>query len=295
MNQRDTSYFIQKTIKIFGNWFNMKESIYINNSTYLKVICPIHGSFKIEPNRFYKHGCSGCNRELKTRKLINKAIQKHGDKFDYSMVPKNATGEDIVNLSCATHGLVKYSLRQHINTKSGCPECAPTRKQTLNEIIARATKQWDSLYTYPTVQPNYKNTDFKLEVICKKHGSFYKKVYNHIGQKQGCPRCTRYIGEATIDKYLVDNNINFEVQKRFKDCINKKPLPFDFYIPDKNLLIEYDGTPHFKPIDIFGGQVYYEVIQKHDKIKTDYCLKEGITLERINYKENIINRLKEIL
>ena len=45
------------------------------------------------------------------------------------------------------------------------------------------------------------------------------------------------------------NNINYIREKRFKDCKNIKPLPFDFYLPEKNICIEYDGEHHFKSID----------------------------------------------
>jgi len=47
---------------------------------------------------------------------------------------------------------------------------------------------------------------------------------------------------------LIKNNINFISQYKFKDCIfpdTKYPAIFDFYLPDKNICIEYDGEQHF--------------------------------------------------
>lgn len=47
--------------------------------------------------------------------------------------------------------------------------------------------------------------------------------------------------------YLEKENINYEFQYIFDDCIYQRALPFDFYILDKNLCIEFDGIQHFEP------------------------------------------------
>ena len=68
-------------------------------------------------------------------------------------------------------------------------------------------------------------------------------------------------------------------------------LPFDFYIYDKNIIIEYDGLHHFEPIKGWGGEEKFKTTQKNDKIKNTYCKNKGITLIRIPYtytKEEII-------
>ena len=63
-------------------------------------------------------------------------------------------------------------------------------------------------------------------------------------------------------------------------------LPFDFYLPNQNICIEYDGEQHFKPIEKFGGQENLKNVQNRDKIKTEFCEKQGITLIRIPYTLN---------
>lgn len=92
-------------------------------------------------------------------------------------------------------------------------------------------------------------------------------------------------------------------KKAFDDCRNIKPLPFDFYLPDKNIIIEYDGEFHYIPIKVQKTDSEEVAIDRlnetkaHDKIKTDYCLKNQIKLIRIPYweKENIETiLLKEI-
>ena len=103
----------------------------------------------------------------------------------------------------------------------------------------------------------------------------------------GCYAQSR--GETRILKYLEDNQLCFESQKRFDDCRDKKPLPFDFYLPNHNICIEYDGRQHFEPVN-FGGSLQemkenFELTNKHDNIKTQYCKDKNIQLIRISYKD----------
>jgi len=116
----------------------------------------------------------------------------------------------------------------------------------------------------------------------------------------------RSMGERTIYNWLKTNNIEFESEKRFSDCRNIRPLPFDFYLLDHNVLIEFDGKQHFKPF-WFGHfttpdfrtkmKLQFTKIQYHDSIKNDYCLNKNIELIRIPYweLENINDILRDKL
>ena len=75
-------------------------------------------------------------------------------------------------------------------------------------------------------------------------------------------------------------------------------LPFDFYLPDYNLCIEYDGKQHYEPVNLFGGMDGFIKRQKNDNIKNQYCLLHDIGLVRIPYtysKEEIKERILNIL
>lgn len=93
-------------------------------------------------------------------------------------------------------------------------------------------------------------------------------------------------GEKYIETILDEFKINYIPQKRFKDCKRIKPLPFDFYLPDKNTCIEYDGRQHEIPIEHFGGEKSFKDRQENDRIKNEYCRKNNITLIRIPYTKN---------
>lgn len=92
-------------------------------------------------------------------------------------------------------------------------------------------------------------------------------------------------GEQKTKESLIALNINFIQEYKFSDCKNKKPLPFDFYLPDYNICIECDGIQHFKPIKYYGGEEKFIQRQQNDKIKTQYCKNNNIKLIRIPYQD----------
>jgi uncharacterized protein YozE (UPF0346 family) len=117
-----------------------------------------------------------------------------------------------------------------------------------------------------------------------------------------CPECqTTSKGEEKIRQYLKHKNINFKEQYKFNNCRDKRSLPFDFAIFNKNnelqYLIEYDGEQHYKSIEMYGGYNTFIQLQIHDNIKTNYCLQNNISLIRIPYWDfkNIENILDIIL
>ena len=97
-----------------------------------------------------------------------------------------------------------------------------------------------------------------------------------------------------IEKYLKENDIKFINQKTSPKCKGKiKFLPFDFYLPEHNICIEYDGEQHSKPKSCFGGTIQFQKTQHNDNIKTQYCKDNNIELLRIPYTN--FNNIETIL
>lgn len=115
----------------------------------------------------------------------------------------------------------------------------------------------------------------------------------------GCRHKSKW--EMFIGNYLDLLDVDFQPQKRFSDCRNKKQtdtLPFDFYLPEYNICIEYDGEHHFRPMEMWGGYEKFVINQENDKIKNEYCKTRNITLLRLPYtlsKEDIENEILNIL
>lgn len=79
----------------------------------------------------------------------------------------------------------------------------------------------------------------------------------------------------------------------FIGCRDKRSLKFDFYLPDRNLCIEYDGKHHFEVTE-YGEDKLKDTIKK-DTIKNEFCKSNNITLYRISYKDDLIKQLEIIL
>ena len=105
------------------------------------------------------------------------------------------------------------------------------------------------------------------------------------GTTQSCG-CTTSRGEEKIAQILSSLNINFITKYQFKDCINPKTnakLRFDFYLPDYNCCIEYDGEQHFIDKSVSSKWESLADIQYRDKIKDEYCNLKNIKIIRIPY------------
>ena len=92
-------------------------------------------------------------------------------------------------------------------------------------------------------------------------------------------------------KFLDELDLLYVPQYKFDDCRDINPLPFDFYLNEHNVAIEVDGEGHYRPIkyssswDEIETINKFNIIQRHDDIKTEYCLNHNITLIRVPYYE----------
>ena len=153
---------------------------------------------------------------------------------------------------------------------------------TTEEWIQKAIKVHGDMYDYSKVE--YKNSKEKVIIGCKKCVKDFKQSIEHHLSGKGCPYCRNSKGELLVTKILIENNIEFEPQKTFDKCKNKRLLPFDFYIPSLNILIEYDGKQHFK--ENIKNSIYcrdFEGTHLRDSIKDKYCIDNNIKLIRIPY------------
>jgi len=283
--------FIVKVRLIHGDKYDYSLVEYKNFNSKIKIICPIHGAFEQTPsNHLSKKGCAACsnNKKIITQIFIDKAKLIHGDKYDYSLaICYNNYMK--VKIICPMHGVFEQSYTAHIHQQQKCPQCVGKYKNDkTKEFIIKARLIHRDKYNYDNFV--YYGNLIKSEIICSIHGTFEQTPNNHL-KGCGCRFCNESKGEKEIVSYLNKLNIVYYRQYKFQDCININPLPFDFYLPDYNLCIEYDGRQHFQNIDFFGGEQGLLENQKRDNIKTQYCIYNNIKLLRIRYNENILNSL----
>jgi hypothetical protein len=290
--------FIKRAKKIHKNKYDYSQVIYNGLKEKIKIICPKHGVFwQISDSHLRNCGCKKCSGNYKSnsKDFIKKSKKIHGNKYNYSLVNyKNAYTKIII--ICKKHGTFKQKPNSHL-CGYGCFKCRNyflrTRVTKVTSLfVKQAKKIHGNLYDYSKTIYNRDNKP--IIIICRKHGEF-KQIANVHLSGCGCQKCNTSLGELSIAKFLKKNKIKYEIQKKFSACADNVPLPFDFYLPKLNICIEYDGEQHFKPLKIFGGLKRFKILNKHDKIKTSYCMKHKIKLIRISYKDkNIEAKLKKL-
>ena len=298
---KNTKEVITEFTKVHGDKYDYSFVEYVNTHTKVKIICPTHGEFKQSP-KYHKTG-SGCpkcanNIKLTTEEFISKAKDIHGNKYDYSLVDYIADGVK-VKIICPTHGEYYQTPNRHISKSNGCPFCGREKQSvnsrlTTDEFISKAKDIHGDKYDYSLV--DYVRGDMKVKIICPTHGEFSQSGYIHLAGS-GCQICKESKGEKLVRRYLLKEGYTFDPQYTFDGCvgISGRKLPFDFYLPELNICIEYDGRQHYEPIKIFGGKLGYEERIVNDKIKNDYCNSHGIKLIRIPYFDNVDKVLKNEL
>lgn len=139
------------------------------------------------------------------------------------------------------------------------------------------------------------NSRTKYKFRCNKCEHVWSvKLYNVSLNKTWCPKCNESKGEKRIRKWLKDRNIFYETQKTYNDLvgINNGLLSYDFYLPNYNLLIEYQGQFH----DGNNGCQKDKDLkrqQEHDRRKRQYAKDNNIKLLEIWYHD--FNNIEEIL
>jgi very-short-patch-repair endonuclease len=284
MKKLTTIEFVKNAKNVHGDRYDYSMVYYVDSRTIVDILCREHGVFQQTPsNHLNGQNCPICMNKGKSNneRFINSAKKIHGETYDYSQVLYKNSKRNI-NIICEIHGVFEQTPTRHLSG-DGCPKCNGGVKITKEDFIIKANKIHEDTYDYSLV--NYINSSTKVNIICNIHGIFSMRPNNHLnGQK--CPLCeNKSIGENLIYKWLVDNLIKFETQKTFIDCKNQKQLPFDFYLPDYNLLIEYDGRQHYEPIKYMGGILGFEYRKQNDKIKNEYVVNNNIKLLRISFTE----------
>jgi very-short-patch-repair endonuclease len=282
--------FLENAAIKHNNFYNYDKFTYDTARIASTITCPIHGDFQQRPdNHLQGKGCKLCginklkNLFTKTKeKFIEESNLIHNDKYDYSKSEYINDSTKLI-ITCPIHGDFEQKPNDHLQG-SGCLNCKSNRfSDSMNKkystiFIDRAKKVHGDKYDYLEYTAMRKN----MTIICKKHGEFKQRPDNHL-KGNGCPSCDNSLGELLIENYLNNLNIKFKKEKKFDGCKNKEKLPFDFYIEEKNIIIEFDGIQHFEPIEFFGGQNGLKYRQKNDKIKNEYCKNNNIRLIRIPY------------
>jgi very-short-patch-repair endonuclease len=281
-----TEGLIEKAKEIHGDKYDYSNMEYNGIYNKIKIICREHGEFLQTPSSHIRGGgCQKCydNRRGEsirktTEEFIINSKKIHGDIYDYSK-SNYISIDDKVIIICKKHGEFNQVAYSH-TIGLGCWECgvikrSETKRSNTEEFIERARNKHGDKYDYLKVE--YVKYNTKVIIICKEHGDFLQTPNSHL-QGAGCPLC--------INK--TEGKIYNEIQKyypsiiqQFKQewCKNINCLPFDFCIPEHNIIIELDGRQHFEIVNRFKNNP--EEQQKIDKYKEQQANENNYSIIRI--------------
>jgi hypothetical protein len=291
-----TEIFLKRAKEKHGDKFDYLLVEYKKQNEKVKIICPIHGEFLMEPRNHLRSnsGCDKCkiNVNKTTYDFINQVKKIHNNKYDYSNT-EYVNKHNKIKIICPIHGEFEIRARHHLSG-TGCKLCGFIRigdfsRHSTSDFISKAKIIHGDKYDYKLV--DYINQRKKVDIICKIHGSFNQEPIKHLNGC-GCKKCSESKGERIIREYLEYNNIEYLPQHKFKNCRFKNELPFDFYLPKHNMCIEFNGAQHYKPVKYWGGTDTLKKIKNRDKIKKSYCISNSIKLLIIRYNEDILPKLK---
>lgn len=260
--------------------------------------------WKIKPNDILNgHRCPKCNNTLQwdTHKLaLYIENVSHGE---YKLLGEYTGMLKPVAIRHKKCGTTFMMQPESFKTGHRCRKCAA--KETGTKLKISDSDFYSRVYTllgHDYEVSGYTSRNESVQVKHKKCGNTWYTVARNLLSGSGCPFCKSSRGERYISNWLRKKSIQYVYQKKFADCKDQRPLPFDFYLPKLNLIIEYDGRQHFhKSDDFFGGSDGYQIRHKHDLIKNQYCKDNNINLLRIPYTvtgieigDVISNKIKQL-
>lgn len=147
----------------------------------------------------------------KTEKFIEKAVEIHKGKYDYSKVIYKSSNEKVC-IICPEHNEFWQRPKDHL-TGRGCPICgkltsSKSRLMSNETFISKANEIHKGIYDYSKTEYNGYNN--KVCIICKKHGQFMMTPSHHLNG-EGCRECgiVRRSNKNTKDReYFIKKAIN---------------------------------------------------------------------------------------
>lgn len=259
---------------------------------------------------------------------INRVKNLVGDSYIF-LAPYRGTYNKIpyYHVDCGT---IHYMCPHNFSSGKRCPECnkghkfkkgerkgyhTGTPRKTNAEYISQLKAvHGDKITLLDTYYTNKEHLHFRCNVCHNilynfpndmlKHGCKYcvarEKVRNRK-QNYRMPSPGWSNGEKLVATYLFLHKITYQYAVSFPGLRDINNLTYDFCIPNKKILIEYQGIQHYKPCtwnkrySKLEAKKRFRVQQKHDSLKKEYANKHGYTLIAISYRVKTISKLSELI
>lgn len=261
--------------------------------------------YKVTPTAFLSgKRCSDCQHKVGNRKrtrtnewFINKIKELVGDEYTPLSEYKLANSHVIMRHNKCGN-VYKVTPSKFINVGRRCPVCMKKQASINNRKDTNwfQSKVTSILGNHFKVISEYTKADEPIRLLHLDCGRYYDTTPRIvIDVHTGCPYCDiTSKGELMIREYLEDNSIKYISQFKPNNLKDKRNLSYDFYLPDNNVLIEYQGIQHYEPRPFFGEE-YFKTQVKHDRIKKEFANANGYHLICIPYSVDTQNKINKTL
>jgi hypothetical protein len=268
---------------------NYDNTVYRSTGEDITVECLLHGEFDVNAGEHLRpgkrsKGCPNCGKIRmlsKERRMgtthkdyIKECIEKHGDIYDYTDTEFRGYRYPIT-VRCKRHN-INFDVLAYDHTTEGylrgCPLCKGIKIMPKEEYIKKCVGLYGDKYDYTNI--DYSGGNGSITVYCKIHNKNFTILaasHIHITQYKACQDCIpkqKSKGEIYIETLLTNIDVDFNFQERMGDTLQR----FDFYLPDSDLYIEFNGAQHYKPVKFYGGVASFCEDVFRDIKKINWCL-----------------------
>jgi very-short-patch-repair endonuclease len=253
---------------------------YTDTLTKVKISCKNGHYYEALPiKQFFT--CQQC-KHITNKQTLTELCSKKG----FTLLSDYTTNTTKINLRCINNHQFRLS-PEKIKRGIGCSACMKNCPIEAKKVFMALIQTKNLL-----ILGDYVNSSTKITLQCEK-GHRWQTKPNSV-KYYGCPVCSTSHLEQRIERILTLLGVPYIHQWRDHQCKNKLVLPYDFYIPDFNLVIEANGAQHYQHIPFFNRTIEeFMKRKKLDKKKKQYCLNEGIQFLEIPYTE--INQIEQIV
>lgn len=181
----------------------------------------------------------------------------------------------------------KTSVNNRLQGKgTGCPFCSKNKwcdHRTIDNTYPDIASQWSETKNGDLKPSQFRASSYEeIWWVCEYLHTWKSQIRTRCYDRSGCPHCVNKT-EKLFFVYLTKKYTNVELRFTLDNCKNKNHLPFDFYLPDYNVILELDGNQHFKQVQNWRPS---ELTRHFDVFKMQRAREKGHKIIRI-FQEDV--------
>lgn len=283
------------------------DTIRKDSKVYVRFICPKHKEYGVQEMWYFnmKRDIKGCQHCIGRNDSEEHVLEEMRLANPNMILLEPYKGRTVgVKMLCTNHNVETFNTPSNIINGQGCYYCGVEKLSEMHKTPKDVfVEKIHNKHPNLCLVGEYDGVTSLVTVHCSNCDRDFSGIANNILQS-GCRMCNSNTTESKVGDILNNHNIDYTTQYSFDDCRDIRPLPFDYYLPEYNIVVEYDGEGHYMPVN-FGGmsdedaEKHFTYIKRHDDMKNKYCEENNIHIIRIPYWEKnnlekyLMNELKE--